>query len=173
MKGVVVPKHLMRLLREHQGGAKERARALRENMKEEALRRISVLTQEHSFLLLTALYWGEGTKKDFAIINSDPRLIQTFISCLDSLGIEKRRISIALRVHSNISIKKAKNFWSKTTKTPIEDIGKVEVVVGRKEGKLEHGMCRVRVRNGIRERILIQSAIEVIGKLCSQKVLSK
>ncbi|MBP9748536.1 MAG: hypothetical protein KBD17_02890 [Candidatus Pacebacteria bacterium] len=172
IQSVQVPAHLQKSLKEKQGGSKARAEALRENMSEDSGRIIGAMSDRDYFFLLIGLYWGEGTKKDFAIINSDPRLIQAFIICLQKMGIPRNRLSFTIRIHSNISAEEAKEFWSHTTKLPRNLIQKVEVVEGKKKGKLPYGMCRIRVKSGIRERLLIQSAIALVGKSCNKKLLS-
>ena len=172
VKSIAVPEKYLKMLREKQGGSKSRAAGLRANILENVRTGLGVPSKRDSLFLLIGLYWGEGTKRDFSIINSDPFLLQAFIAGLNDLGIPKERLHLSLRVHSNISIPQAKMFWSKTTGLPQSAIGRIEVIEGKKKGKLPHGMCRVRVRSGIRDRLFIQSAIELIGKDSSKKVVS-
>jgi len=170
--GVVVPKEFESLLREKQGGAKLRAQGLRDNQLVEASRTLGTVSDRDRLFLLIGLYWGEGTKRDFSVINSDPMLIQAILSSLPALGIDSSRISLSLRVHSDISVPLAKTFWSKVTGLPQSRIGRIEVIEGKKKGKLLYGMCRIRVQSGIRERLLIQSAISLIGKDAAERVIS-
>ncbi len=172
VKEIKVPDEYRNILREKQGGAKQRAIGLRENMLTKASEEIGSITDRDRFFLLVGLYWGEGTKRDFGVINSDPLLIQALLRSFQSLGIEKTRLSLSLRVHRGIDIPEAKSYWSKITSIPVDSIGSVEVIDGKKTGKLPYGMCRIRVRSGIRERLLIQSAIAIIGKDSSKKVVS-
>lgn len=172
VKDVVIPEEFRKRLREKQGGAKARAQGLRENVLEHASELLGELSWRDYCILLIGLYWGEGTKKDFSIINSDPRLLQAFMHALRHFGISKERIYLSLRVHSDISIRDAKTFWSATLGVSEDRIGRVEIIHGKKKGKLLHGMCRVRICSGIKDRLLIQSAIQLIGKEASEKVLS-
>lgn len=172
VKGIEIPPDFLKRLKEKQGGAKQRAKGLRENCFEEAEGFLGELSERDYLILLIGLYWGEGTKRDFSIINSDPKLLQTFMICLRAANIHLERISLSLRVHSDISIEEAKKFWSSSLGVPIERIGRIEVIEGKKKGKLAYGMCRIRVLSGIRERLLIQSSITLIGKEASEKVLS-
>ena len=171
VKGVEVPTEFKKVLREKQGGSKERARGLRENSLEKAEKIVISMSERDRLFLLIGLYWGEGAKHDFSLINSDPLLLKTFIVCLQSLGIGQDRLSIAIRVHSNVAVEKAKKFWSKITGLKSTDIKYVEIIEGKKKGKLQYGMCRVRVKVGIKERLLLQSAITLIGKMSIQKVV--
>lgn len=172
IKGTEVPPEFLKRLKEKQGGARKRAQGLRENCLEEASEFLGALSKRDYLILLVGLYWGEGTKRDFSIINSDPKLLQVFMLCLRAANIGLERITLSLRLHSDISIKESKRFWSNTLGVPIERIGRIEVIEGKKKGKLVHGMCRIRVLSGIRERLLIQSTITLIGKEASEKVLS-
>lgn len=173
IKGIAVPKRLLSSLREKQGGSKDRAKALRINASERASALLDTVSERDCLMLLVGLYWGEGTKRDFGIINSDPRLIQVFLYCLRSvLHLPNTRLSMAIRLHEGISVKAAKSFWKRITNLPYDQDRKVEIVPGKKKGKLKYGMCRIRVRSGIRDRILLQSLISQIGKECSERVLS-
>jgi hypothetical protein len=142
------------------------------NVETDVVKRLGEISQRDYLFLLLGLYWGEGTKKDFTIINSDPFLLQTFVYCLKTLGISKDRLSLSLRVHSEISVKEAKAYWARTLGLSLKPIERIEVIEGKKKGKLRHGMCRVRVKSGIRDRLLIQTAIAIIGKECSKRIVS-
>lgn len=97
------------------------------------------------------------------MINSDPWLVRTFIEYLSTLKISKERLSVSLRTHQGISLPQARSFWARVTGVPRQGITSVETVSGKKKGKLQYGMCRVRVKAGIKERPLIQTAINIIG----------
>jgi len=172
VRGVKIPAELLKNLKEKQGGARERAMGLRANALERASALLGNLSERDYAMLLIGLYWGEGTKRDLSIINSDASLLQTVMLCLRMSRIATDRISISLRVHNDIRIPEAKAFWVRTLRVPEERIEMVEVIEGKKKGKLPYGMCRIRVRSGIRERLLIQSAIMLIGKEASEGVLS-
>lgn len=172
IRGVDVPEEFRALLREKQGGSKDRAKAMRENMALKADAFLGKISDRDFLFLLIGLYWGEGTKGDFAVINSDPVLIQTFMYCLEILGITKERVSLTIRVHRETSIPQAKKFWAGVTGISEKLITQVEVIEGKKKGKLVNGMCRLRVRSGVRDRVFIQSAITSIGKECGKRILS-
>lgn len=173
VKGIVVPEASLKRLKEKQGGAKQRAAGLRENCIEEAALMLGTLSKRDYLILLIGLYWGEGTKRDFSIINSDPKLLQTVMLSLKMTGVSLERISLSLRLHSDISIARAKRFWSRALDVSEERIGRIEIIEGKKKGKLPHGMCRIRVSRGIRDRLILQSAITLIGKEASKRVLSR
>ena len=172
VQGVVIPLKFQQALKEKQGGSKERARGLRENIYKQMRNEVGVLSRRDRFLLLIGLYWGEGAKQDFSIINSDPLLIKTFIHCLHDVGIFKDRLSVSVRIYNDMSPEHAKDFWSSVTGVKKDFFRNTEIVEGKKKGKLPYGMCRVRVKSGIKERLKIQAAISVIGKIKNNNVLS-
>jgi len=166
MKGVEVPSEFQAILREKQGGSKDRAIGLRANIDDEVKRFTGEMSERDHFFLLIGLYWGEGTKGDFSLMNSDPALIRMFVRGVYNLGVTRERISIAIRIHEGISILSAKKYWTQVVGCLKDNVGYVEVIKeGRKKGKLPYGMCRVRVKAGIRERLWIQSTISFIGKI--------
>lgn len=172
-KGVSIPTRFLTSLREKQGGAKERAKGLRLNTREEAQNMLGTLNERDRLLVLAGIYWGEGTKRDFTLINSDPRMIQTFIHCLRSvLHIPDERLSLSLRMHKEVRPARAKAFWSQITGLSQMKITRIETVEGKKKGKLPYGMCRVRVQSGIRDRLIVQSLISLIGKDSAERVVS-
>lgn len=174
VKNVQVPQKFLVRLREKQGGAKERAVAIRERITTSATKFLKNLSQRDKLLILTGLYWGEGTKKDFSIINSDVFLIQTILFCLrNGLKISENRFQISIRTHTDVNISEAKKFWSTATGIPINNDTRIEIINGKKKGKLPYGMCRVRVKSGVKERIFIQSLISLIGKEAAQSVVSE
>ncbi|MFA5744979.1 MAG: hypothetical protein WC887_02075 [Candidatus Paceibacterota bacterium] len=173
IKDIKIPKEFQTLLREKQGGSKDRANALRLNTISRVEKLLGNISNRDYLFLLVGLYWGEGTKRDFSVINSDPLLIRTFIYCLKALNIAEDRLSIALRVHTEVSIPRAKAFWAQTTGLSKQLIGRVEIIEGKKKGKLPYGMCRIRVKSGIRDRLFIQSAITLIGKECGKRIVSQ
>lgn len=42
----------------------------------------------------------------------------------------------------------AKKFWAEILNIPKEDFGRTDIRIGKKNGKLQFGMCRVRVLKG-------------------------
>lgn len=68
------------------------------------------------------LYWCEGIKNHFngiSFINSDPKLIKTFLNFFRrSFTIEEGRLRASLHLHEYHNPKKQINFWSKITEIP-------------------------------------------------------
>lgn len=173
VKHIQIPKEYLQRLREKQGGSRSRAEGLRANLEIEVLQSLGDISDRDLRMILIGLYWGEGTKKDLSVINSDARLLQTFLWALYRLGITKERISLSLRVHEGISIAEAKSFWSDALQISEKAISRVEVITGKKKGKLPYGMCRIRVSSGVRERLWIQTAIRTVGNTAKERVVSE
>jgi len=128
----------------------------------EARNFIRNITIKDKLLIATCLYWAEGAKKDFSLSNTDPLLIKTFIQCLKELGIGKERLKVSIRIYEDLDKEKACVFWSNTIGIPKESIKSINVLKGKKKGKLEYGMCRVRVIKGGYYLKLIKSIKDII-----------
>ena len=113
-------------------------------------------------IVLACLYWGEGNKKELSLINSDPGLVKIFIDCLFSIGVEMKDLKITLRVYEDKNIQKIKDFWANYLHVPLSLINNVNILVGKKDGKLKFGMCRIRVKKGGAYFKLIMSMIDFL-----------
>lgn len=110
---------------------------------------IGIPSDRDKLLFLSALYWAEGNKKDLILSNTDPDLIKVFVTVLRQvLNIEKDRLRISIRVYEDMDVEKCLTFWSDLVGIVKEDFLKVNVLYGKKQGKLKYGMCRVRVVKG-------------------------
>lgn len=149
-------------LRVKQGGSKERALRGWSEAKKKASALILPIQKRDRLLILTCLYWGEGNKKDLNIINSDPLLIKTFINCLREIGVTRSELKITIRLYEDIDKDKALRYWAGIVGIPKEKIFNVNILKGKKVGKLEYGMCRIRVTKGAKHFKLILSMIDLI-----------
>jgi hypothetical protein len=120
------------------------------------------LRKQNSFATLAALYWGEGNKRELNLINSDPALIRVFVECLYSIGVKKEDLKITLRMYEDNDVSKIKRFWSNLLEIPTSQISNINILKGKKEGKLKFGMCRVRVKKGGKYFKLIISMINLL-----------
>jgi hypothetical protein len=144
------------------GGSKAKSLREWEEAKSRASLMISNIGLKEKMLILSCLYWGEGNKTELNLINSDPFMIKVVIACLRELGVKKEELKIGLRLFENIDREKAISFWSRTLKLPRNSIQGIEIISGRKVGKLEYGMCRLRVKKGGKYFKLIMSMIHLI-----------
>lgn len=162
------------VLRVKQGGSKKRAEIAWGNASMRASEMVPLyLTPEQKLFLLLGIYWGEGNKREINMINSDPGMIKTFISCLETWGIEKKQIKVGLRLHTDVDKKRALAFWSELLDIDPEEIKRVETIIGKKTGKLRYGMCRVRVAKSAPYFKLVMSLIETIKERFNAAVVQR
>ena len=110
---------------------------------------IKSLEDRDLILIGLSLYWAEGAKKDFRLSNTDPSMIKTFIYILRKVFyVEDSRLTVSLRVYEDLNKETCLKFWSKITGIRLDKNTSVEILKGRKEGKLQYGICRVRVKKG-------------------------
>lgn len=156
------------------GGSKAKAIERWRNMEREAASLVSFpFSGQDKLLILACLYWAEGNKRDLNLINSDPALIKVFISCLKYIGVKKADIKINVRIYEDINQKKAIAYWARIAGIDKGKILKVDVLKGKKVGKLKYGMCRVRVRKGGNHFKLIMSMIGLIKSAFNAAVVQR
>ena len=82
--------------------------------------------------LLAMLYWAErsrsGKVSGTKLANTDPSLSKLYVTLLRGCyNIDETKFKIGLYIHYYHSIKKVKNFWSKTLNIPIAQFNKVYI----------------------------------------------
>lgn len=150
------------IIKSKQGGSKNRSIKEWDIAKNRASKIIRVLNFKEKMLILACLYWGEGNKREFNIINSDHNLLKVFVECLRSLGVLNDELKVSLRLFQDVDKKEATNFWLRELKLPNGSIEKYGFKIGKKGGKLKNGMCRIRVRKPSKYFKLIISMINLI-----------
>ncbi len=162
IKDVAILPEYQELWRVKRGGSKYRAFRDFEEAKQKAKSLLSKIEKRDRLFILAALYWGEGTKRELNLINGDPELIRVFVFCLRGLGITNSQMKINLRIFEDMDKGKVIMFWAKTLGIKEEHITSVDVLKGKKRGKLEHGMCRVRVEKSKNHFKFIMAMIDFI-----------
>ena len=131
------------------GGSRKRKLLKEAKASEEGKILVRDLSNKEKLLFLSALYWGEGSKKDFGLSNTDPMLIKIFVTGLrEVFGVTDEQLRISIRLYEDLDKDRSLSFWSQVVNIPKDKFIGVNVLVGKKKGKLEHGMCRVRVLKG-------------------------
>lgn len=142
----ILPKY-KKMLSQKRGGSKVRKAVKEQKAFDEAQKLVKKLTFKEKLLFLSALYWAEGSKGDFGLSNTDPLLISTFVAGLRTLfHIEDDSLRVSIRIYEDLDKEKCLQFWSKIVKIPKEKFVNINILKGKKIGKLPYGMCRVRVR---------------------------
>ncbi len=116
-------------------------------------------------LLASAIYWGEGSKRDFNLANSDPDLVRLFMRCMKRFGISPRQFALHVRIYDDLNPDMAVKYWLSVTKIPRSNVVKVETLKGRKDGKLPYGMCRIRLYKGGYQLKILTAIKEHVLKL--------
>ncbi len=117
--------------------------------KEHATTMLNDFSRRDIALVVASLYWAEGSKKDFGLTNSDPRLIRVFMDGLRRVfALANDDFTISLRIYEDLNRDRCLSYWSHITDISLGPTTSVNVLAGSKQGKLAHGMCRVRVKKG-------------------------
>ena len=144
------------------GGSKAKSNRDWQEAKLNAVKIIKDIGFKEKMLVLSCIYWGEGNKTELNLINSDPSMIKVVINCLKELGVKDDELKISLRLFENINKKEAISFWTDILNLPCNTIQKINIISGKKIGKLKYGMCRLRVKKGGKYFKLLMSMIDLI-----------
>lgn len=104
-------------------------------------------------LLGVMAYWTEGSKtKDHLVqlTNSDPIFIKFILKWLRKVcGVQSEKLKVHLRVHPDVNIKEAEQYWSRITGIPDTQFHKTTAKVsgsgGRRYTKLGYGIATITV----------------------------
>lgn len=144
----ILPKYVQ-IWKSKQGGSILRKEKAEEKARKKASEIIKSISEKEKLIFLSALYWGEGGKRDFNLTNTDPELVSVFIRGLrDILKIKTEDFRVSIRTYEDLDKDKCLSFWSKITGVPKDKFINVNVLKGKKIGKLEYGMCRLRIKKG-------------------------
>lgn len=131
------------------GGSRKKKLLLERIAFENGKKLVDIPTIKEKKLFLSALYWAEGSKGDFGLSNTDPALIKVFINGLrEVFNVGNERLRISVRIYEDLDRETCLNFWSNVVGIEKEKFVNVNVLSGKKKGKLLYGMCRVRVLKG-------------------------
>lgn len=131
------------------GGSKKKKLLEERKALEEGKEIVEIPSQKEKLLFIAALYWAEGSKRDFSLSNTDPDLIRLFVNGLrDIFHISDERFRISVRIYEDLDRGKCLSYWSDIVDVPVKHFVGVNILKGKKKGKLAYGMCRVRVTKG-------------------------
>lgn len=149
IKGVKILPEYWKEWHGKQGGSIKRMKVRERLAQEKAEKSVLSLSNKEKIIFLTALYWGEGSKSDFSLTNTDADLIRVFIRGLQEIfNISKDRLRISIRIYEDLNKRECLKYWSKITGVPAEKFVSVNILKGNKKGKLPYGMCRLRILKG-------------------------
>ncbi len=149
IKDVPIDPRVVSYWRGKRGGSRKRKEFAEQSAYEDAMAFCPSTTEKEKILIMAVLYWAEGSKKDFSLINSDPDLIRVFILALtECLHISLSQLRVGIRIYEDMNADVCLNYWSSITGIPKINFSPVVVLHGKKAGKLPYGMCRVRLIKG-------------------------
>lgn len=139
---------------------------------DQAKRRMTLLKKNELFFVGLGLYWGEGVKSEsggFAIVNSDPRVIQIMIRWFtDCFGVDASRFRPRIFINELHRDRERKliRFWSEKTEVPQSQFAKtVFIPRGKKvyeNRETYYGVMALHVSKG---RDLRYQVLAYIGRL--------
>jgi hypothetical protein len=159
----ILPEHYQRWLNRRNASKiiSERQQVL---AKSKASWLIGELNDQSFALIAAALYWAEGAKKDFSLTNSDPEMIRVFVLILKKVfKIKDEEIKISIRLYDDLIIEDAINFWSGIVGVDLHNNVSINILDGKKKGKLKYGMCRVRVKKA---GLLFKTIFAINKRVC-------
>lgn len=110
-----------------------------------------------------ALYWAEGSKKDLSFSNSDPQMIKIFLHIVRNVfKVTNDRIKISLRLYEDIDKVASLKFWKGITGMALGKSTSINILKGAKAGKLQYGMCRIRIKRG---GLLLKNFFAIINQV--------
>lgn len=113
--------------------------------------------------MLGMLYWAEGTKNyrvsGLRFANTDPKMILFYMAALRRCyKIDEKRLRLRIHLHSYHDIEKTKKYWSRLTKIPLTQCGKIWIKPRSKTRKFREnfmGLCFVSyLDSSVRKEIL-------------------
>ena len=146
------------LLNSKRGGSKKRKQKNLEIARIEAEEILKGADRELA-IILSMLYWGEGSKKTCDFINSDGKIIEVYLRIIrEVFKIDENSIRATMRIFTGMDEKDCLNYWSKVTGIKKNEF-KVRFNDGGTRGKTKYGMCRISIRKGAKLLKIIHSLI--------------
>ena len=99
-------------------------------------------------VLLTALYWAEGTKSSFVFTNTDDSMIKIFLKLVRNyLKILDKDMDVLIRICRPMKPEQCRRHWSEITGISLSDI-RINYHDKHNKSTTTYGMCRITFRVG-------------------------
>lgn len=102
------------------------------------MKEVGALSKRDRFSAGIAFYASEGTKSDkgCSFANSDPSIIKFMVDWFREFGhVPQKKFFGAIWLHEGLNENKAKRFWSKLTRIPLEHFYKTYIALNKKDSK--------------------------------------
>lgn len=163
IKDINLSDDVRRIITSSRGGSTMRAKN-RWSRQEEIAKGIFENFDENTAwpVLLTALYWAEGTKSSFVFTNTDADMIRIFLKTIRThLKIADTDVDVLIRVHHQSKISECRHYWSKVTGIAVRSI-RTNVHDKYNKSVATYGMCRLTLRKGGNHLKLMHCLIRVL-----------
>ncbi|MFH9266283.1 hypothetical protein ACH4KN_18800 [Streptomyces sp. NPDC017546] len=108
--------------------------AERREAKRNASKEVGAMSERELFLVGVALYWAEGSKSKpyrpqerVTFVNSDPGMIEVFLSWLRLLGVPLEHLRFHVHIHETADITAAEQYWIALTGAAPSAFGKTSL----------------------------------------------
>ncbi len=165
IRNIKISKKYKDILRSKQGGSRLKSIKEWDIARKKADLLVGNMSISNIIMLTVGLYWGEGTKSQFNLINGDPYLIKIFIRGLYLIGVPKNRIKFSLRIYQGMDENLLKDFWQNFLEIKKEQFRNSEFIYGNTNNKLRYGMCRVTIIKPAEYFKLLMSVIHSIKQI--------
>jgi hypothetical protein len=99
-------------------------------------------------IILTLLYWAEGTKSSFVFTNTDGEMIRVFLTILHrDFGISIERLQILIRLGTHQQKKEILKYWSRITGVSVANL-RVNIHPQYNKTTARYGLCRITLTKG-------------------------
>lgn len=127
---------------------------LTQKLLKEGIEEIGSLSKRDKFITGVAMYFAEGSKGDKSVSfsNCDPLAIKFMVDWLRYFcNVPEKKFRVNLYIHDNLNERKAKEFWAKLIRIPLDQFRKSYIVKNNPHRlrKVKHiyGVLRITVGN--------------------------
>lgn len=147
VRNIKLATDLGKRIRSRQGGSTKRRVDDLKAAQLDAEQIVSMSSEARSIsFVVAALYWAEGSKREFVFTNTDEYMIRTYLLFLRKyLNVPEDDISILIRISDPIKPAHAISYWKKATGLKNLNI-KINHNNVQNKTKTTYGICRVMVK---------------------------
>ena len=125
-------------------------------------------------VILSMLYWAEGTKRQCAFVNTDGAMIALYLFCIETIfGVSKSDMTFTLRIFGDMNREECLEYWSKIIGIHVNKFI-VRLNDGGTNSRKHHGMLSILVLRGhfilkVIQALYRQTHVQLLTKpsLCS------
>lgn len=153
------------ILRSRQGGSAKKKAMDIEKAQSRAREMLSLLSPTRELVIvISMLYWAEGSKKVCEFINSDGKMIELYLFIIRKvLLVEEEHIKPTMRVFTGMDREGCLEYWSRVTNIPKNKFT-VRFNDGGTKCRTKYGMCRITIRKGHASLKLLLSLRDLVSE---------